>query len=522
MHSPKSGNFTFIALILAFAAVHAFHIWRLPVLPFIDLPNHLAEAYVSGNHGIHTSGVYYTALSAYQPGSLHALFCGLFGSVELGNRIFYTSYLLLIPLGMLGLIRHSKGDGFFALFSLCWVYSYSVFWGFAGFTFAIPCVLISLWSFVSYLSSPKPHWFAVLTIGLLVTYYAHVLAFLFLSTVLILSLICLRGTHWRIRVVSILSILPVVLLCVLWTAGDRSWSQQGTLTGFLVEYYRFNFASSFLARIPHLFSDDNAALAAGLGGHFVALIWSLGLVVLLAVSIARGHLKMNDLSGGDVPYRVATIFLFTALGCVMFLPNSLPGQIILFERFSVFVWLSLIWRLSRAVDSAPYRARVRYSMVALTLLHALLWSHYFARFDTLIAEPLAHMLHREELHGASLSAIMTDNSFRGRPLLIHVQNYQMVWNDGITPTKASEYRFRILQKRDTASVPRYTEWVGEGTNIPGLVNEYRSMDFLLLRGTKALDGVLPMAEYELIAAEGGWNLLGRRKVNAAPGFTREP
>ena len=75
------------ALIFAAVAAQVWLFWSLPILPFIDLPNHLPEAYVCGRHAARAAAVYHPVLTAYQPSYLHAFFCAQFVNIETGNAI---------------------------------------------------------------------------------------------------------------------------------------------------------------------------------------------------------------------------------------------------------------------------------------------------------------------------------------------------------------------------------------------------------------------------------------------------
>src|SRR5690606_2603692 len=120
--------------LLFFAGIHVFLIFFSPLLPFVDLPNHLAEATIYRYY--HSPGNlfsdYYALVPWFYPNQFHLWFCALpvFPTVELGNRFFYGLYILLLPVSIYLIVKELKGNLWFSLFSLLFLYGYNVTYGF--------------------------------------------------------------------------------------------------------------------------------------------------------------------------------------------------------------------------------------------------------------------------------------------------------------------------------------------------------------------------------------------------------
>lgn len=65
--------------LLVFVLIHALILFSMRLLPFVDLPNHLAEAtvfkYADSSNLI---GQYYKAVPGFYPNTFHTVFCSFF------------------------------------------------------------------------------------------------------------------------------------------------------------------------------------------------------------------------------------------------------------------------------------------------------------------------------------------------------------------------------------------------------------------------------------------------------------
>ncbi len=181
---------------LILIGLHLLLICTQRLYPFTDLPNHLAAATISRYYDDPSNrfAEFYALDRFLKPNVFHQSFCGLplFPSVEAANRAFLCLYVLLLPLSVLLVIKRMGGNRWFAFLSFLLLYNYNASWGFVGFIFALPLVLISLLVSTGFIERPTPlRGFA--SAGLLAAlFFVHALAALFS---VLLYIVCLFATR---------------------------------------------------------------------------------------------------------------------------------------------------------------------------------------------------------------------------------------------------------------------------------------------------------------------------------------
>lgn len=139
-------NKLFILMFPAFILVHLTLISSIKLFPFLDTPNHLGLATIYRYYGEQTNQFanYFTIDTFLKPNVFHLFFCGLkiFPSVEFANKIFYSLYVILLPLAVLLVIKKIGGNPWFSLLSFLMLYNCNVCYGFVGLTIALPFVLL--------------------------------------------------------------------------------------------------------------------------------------------------------------------------------------------------------------------------------------------------------------------------------------------------------------------------------------------------------------------------------------------
>ena len=178
-----TGTTLFSILFITFIMMHLLLVGNVRLYPFLDTPNHLAMATIYryyGQPGNHFAD-YYLIDTVLKPNVFHLFFCGskLFPSVEFANKVFYCFYVLLFPIAVLLVIRRLNGNPWFGLLSFLYIYNYSVTFGFAGFTIAIPFIFLLFYFYLDYLESARSFNTAMVTGLLLLIFFMHALAALF-------------------------------------------------------------------------------------------------------------------------------------------------------------------------------------------------------------------------------------------------------------------------------------------------------------------------------------------------------
>src|SRR5688572_28561599 len=132
------------SLLLYFVILCAIVLFSVSLLPFIDLPYHLAEAAIykyydeSGN----IISQYYKPTPWYFPNTFHTVFCSLFPTVELGNKVFHILCIALLHTFLFLIIRRLGGNPWYGLLGILFTFNYNVSFGFVGYAISIPAILI--------------------------------------------------------------------------------------------------------------------------------------------------------------------------------------------------------------------------------------------------------------------------------------------------------------------------------------------------------------------------------------------
>lgn len=506
------GKGTFTLIFTALILLHIVLINTARLFPFTDLPNHLAAATIHRYHGeaANRFAEFFSLDLFPKPNVFHLLFCGLglFPSIEFANRAYLSLYAAALPLSLLFLIRRFRGDRWFALLAFPLLYNYSVSWGFVGFFFALPIVLVSFVLMTDFTERGGLQR-GLLLAGLLASlFFVHALAALFALLIFLAVLL----VHTKGDILRFLQGLPAAApLALLLAAWWRSVPGGMESLSFLGNYY----AGPFIRTLPnrvHLLFLDNYHLFEGNAGVAVAAALSLVIVVpsLIALrrAIRRGEWR-------EVRSSAPFVLFLCALGCFMLLPNRIPRQAILCQRFSMPALVSLA--LLGAAAAGPRTAGGRNNtarkaraalFTAAALLHLVLWADYFADFNRENAT-FRPALFPEDARG-TLAGLVFDHTYRGWPSYIHFPCYYTVWRRGIATTKLVDYRFsNVRRKAGGERLPAYMEWAG---SLDGYDGRYASADLLLVRGEPRGAAAPAVAGRELLREEGAWKLYGRTAV----------
>ena len=480
----------FTALFVGMIALHAALMLSARLYPFTDIPDHLAAATIVRHAGEPSNhfAQYYRVDTFMKPNTFHLVFASLalFPSVELANRMYFALYVILLPLSVLAAIRKLGGNPWFALLSFLLVYNYSVSWGFAGFALAIPLVIFFSTSFVldarGLTGSPRILGAAA---SLALLYFIHVLAAIFCLLLLVIDAVAPvrgpAGMHGaipgRTRVARalgavILAALPLLVLIVAWWRSESRGYAGAGIFSFLRGYYGSSYVHSITGRWSILILD-NYHLFKGSAGYWVAALFSLA---ILAPAAALSFRRRPE--GGAAHSAAVLPLVLGAALCWILLPNEIPLQSVLYERFSVFVLLALVIYCGARARTALRKAGVA-ALVALCIIHYALWANYIfdfnrenAGFDEAFLRPAAS--------GETLAGLIYDYTYRGRPIYLHFPSYYIVWERSTATANFTDYRFGPVRRASVPGLPRYLEWVGKRDDYDG---RYRDMDYILMRGT---------------------------------------
>jgi len=507
----------FLAVFAGLVILHAFAVSSSRLLPFTDLPNHLAASTIVRHYGeFGTEFAKYFSVDLFpKPNVLHIAFCSakIFPSVEAANRAWYLLYVLLLPISVLLLIRRLGGTLWPTVLSLLCLYSYSVCWGFAGYTMAIPLVLLSAWASAGMaMNSGRPGsgWSGIRNAAsssslLLLLFFAHALAVIFATVLHLVFMFFARNTGPRRKALNCLTAVPAAAMLSAWWFYGRSFWFGPDTSEHLASYYSGEFFTAFPDRWKILFID-NYNMLSGTTGVMVGTAFSLVIITAVIIPLI---LKQKDAAARPEDSkrpegtRYALLMLAVSLACYLFLPKDLPGQAILAQRFSVFVTLSLtivagiLWK-GRSVRLAPALATV------VCLAHLILWWGNFHAFNR-ENESFTPDFFPDHWKGKILSGLIYDYTWNGRPAYIHYPGYYITWKKGVATTSVIGYRFGAVRRKAKLPVlPAYLEWIGRFQKYDG---RYESLDYLLVRGTVPAEHEHDTDGFEPLRTAGKWRLL---------------
>lgn len=458
-----------------FILLNVTFIFNMPLLPFIDLPNHLAEAtiykYYNTDSLLRQS---YTPVPWFYPNSFHALFCSFFPDVEWGNKVFHILYMTLLHGAMFLAIKQSKGNQWYGLLAILFTYNYNVTYGFVGFAISLSVLIVLYYVVLVYMERGNMILNFVIALLLILLFFMHAQnALLGLVIYGLMMAFHHRKSLKRMVIHCLLVPLPLAIMVFTWWF-DRPDDNEGSMLLHLKEYYSTSYFENFPIRF-RIIVFDNFQLREGMLGIFVAA--AIFLCILIPLLALRKKVVRNAISLSGMTC-FASLFFAITLGCYMFLPDSLPGQTPIFQRFCTIVILSFIILASTWLR--PVRATwLKYFVVIAISAYTLLWFEYigtFNRENSSFNKALFAGTDRNE----KLAGLIYQNHYRGRKTYIHFPNYYLIWTRGLVATKIIDYRFGIVRRPTHGQeLPYYHELIGENYSYQP---QYSAMDYLLVRG----------------------------------------
>jgi hypothetical protein len=484
-----------------FVVIHAILLFSMRLLPFVDLPNHLTEAAVykyNGTEGL--IGQNYQAVPAFYPNTFHTVFCSLFPSVEFGNKVFYVLYVFLLLWSVYLVVRELKGNLWYGLLSVLFIYNFNTTFGFTGFTIAIPTLILVFYLALRDARQPRFSYTIGAAVLMVMLYLMHAQMALF--GLLLYGLMMLLAFWKRFGLFLLKGIvagLPVIIMVAVWWSHRTAGQQEESTLDFLARYYRNDYLPEFQARI-RLFIFDHLSLTEG---RMVPLL--LNFCVILPILIALFFYgQLRKLWRRELLFP--GLFLLISLGCFIVLPRELPGQNPLFERFSTLVFLSLILVGSVLLKDVKAKWLPAFVVVA-GLAYTALWGEYMQAFNRENRSFNAAFFQGVKPEGR-MAGLVYENRFRGREVYIHFPNYNLVWNQGLTASKAIDYRFGVIRRTEKNPVPFYHEWIGREYTVPAGYAD--SLEYLIQRGAPPVTPDANTAAFRLVRQSDKWSLLERR------------
>jgi hypothetical protein len=412
------------------------------------------------------------------------VFCSLkiFPSVEFANKVFYIIYIIIFPLSSLLLINYIRGNKWFSLLSFLFIYNHSVHWGFTGFTMSVPFIIIFILFTIKYFEKQSIMNILILIVLLLLIFSMHFQNAIYCIFLFSIALIFNFKKSLSYFLKYIIIILPVILIMYYAYTFDTTSSEQH-LFPYLLSYYKNDYLFSIVERIKVLTVMDNFYFIEGSCGAVVSIFFVLSFTIPLLIYLYKRSKKVYAIIPTNNYSYYLYAFISSSFFCYLFLPNIIPGQNIIFERFTVFLMLSLIIYCAYVYKGILISLNSKFLIIFVVLSHFIIVSFYYNDFKN-ETKNFDENLFPNDSRCKRISGIIYTNTFKGRPVFIHFPMYFVVWKKGIS-TGLVDYRFGII-KRNTSfdKLPYYREWIGDSRDYK---DEYKNIEYILLKDSIKLD-----------------------------------
>jgi hypothetical protein len=107
---------------------------------------------------------------------------------------------------------------------------------------------------------------------------------------------------------------------------------------------------------------------------------------------------------------------------------------------------------------------------------------------------------------------MFENKFRGREVYLHFPGYNLVWNHGLTTSKAIDYRFGVVRRGNRGNeIPFYQEWIGKNSRI---ISSYQdSVHYLLVKEKQPVQPDSNLVNFKPVLQTAQWSLYKNSRIN---------
>jgi hypothetical protein len=395
------------------------------------------------------------------------------------------------------LIRKLGGNLWFAILSFLLVFNFSVIWGFTGYTMSVPAIMIFYLMVIDFYEIPKRRYVIVMMLLLPVIFFIHFQSALFAILILAVSGIADFRNAGRNLIKKIIIILPVSVLMITVWISSRTESYE-SLSSYLIKYYSEEYLPSFPQRMANFFILDNYFLfekAAGWIAGSVVSVFILFPLTLFIISTGKNFREKIKRDLNVYPF----IFLVCSAGCFLFLPDNIPGQNMIYERFSVIVLTGVII-FSSVIIGKEFSGKFIKWILMFSVMYMLVLSHYLFEFGEESESFIPQLL--PQMSGDKvLAALIYDYEFRGQPVYIHYHAYHTIRNSGITTNGWMDYRFSFLRRKvPMEKLPPHIAWVG---SVNAYNNEYDNTDYLLVKD----DTLRTFKNFRLMEKSKDWYLL---------------
>ncbi len=242
---------------------------------------------------------------------------------------------------------------------------------------------------------------------------------------------------------------------------------------YMLSYYTSSYFNTFFDRFNVLFVVDNYFILRGIPGVIFSLFATIPLILIFIAKISIFS-KSKVFKNQYLKYLF--ILITITFLCFFILPDVIPGQNIIFERYSVLFFLLIIIISSIIQINIKLENIIAILIPFIVLLHTLFISDYMFEFKNDTSEFTTDIF--PDSSKSRLAGVILDNDFRGSKVYAHFPMYFTVWKKGIT-TGLIDYRFGLIKRNVSRDIlPQYIEWTEKQINYD---DYYEPVDYLLIK-----------------------------------------
>ncbi len=511
---------TALAWLLVLAAC-VWPLWASGLLPFMDLPQHLATVRVLHSYNDPAYGVsHYFAIELGRTQYLAWYFLvdwlTYLMPLETAARVVFSLYAVGLPLSIAALLRAHGRDPRVALLAAPFVFNPFLFMGFANYVTALPLVFWALALLQELLDAFSWRGLVLLILVSTLLFYDHALAFVLYGALAgVTVLLGARGWHPRHWWRQTLHLAPVGVALAWWLsqslilAGAEEWHKGLGGRNVAPVDIRFKPLLERFTSFPEFLLDaypddaDEKILAAWL--ILVALVWVIG-----HDTLHRRTLSMRETLRAHVPEALFAAAFFIYLAS----PISYKWIWPISDRLAPAVALLALPAFARR--STPLRAMtlvIPATILALTMsgLHA-----KRARDFTVEAGPIHEVLAHAD-HGKRLMSLIyqPQSAVMKWPAFLHFGQYYTVERGGMANfsfANCPQSPVLFPDEGGPPKVPPRFEWTPD---VFTMAEQGYWYDYFLIRDANPARNPFGAArgQVELVVRNGPWALYR----NLAPG-----
>lgn len=410
-------------------------IWVVELPPFVDLPQHMAQ--VNAFRLLLQGDAMFTSifeLNWFTPYYIPHLILYALSSVLpllVAAKLLLSISVAVTPIVVIKLLEALDEDWRLAWLSIPGAFSFSLYWGFLSFVFAIPLGLYLLVTTVRYSDAPSLRSAGVIAVLGLALFFSHLLALGFCAAV---ALAYLTGAHFKTPLRLIKLSLPFAVplpLIIGWFLSARTWETLPKESDVFWDTLRAHF--HFLAMAPtgiDLFIPTATFVAGALFFAFPAI---------LGFKLTRK------------PSRWLAVLCVFVIFFVF--PSGAMDSVFLYVRYGVFmlpVWL-LIWEQpeSRQLRFAWFPLLLVVTIGVVNVLRFQAFKEDVAFYEAVATEIPART------RVLSLGHEYMSGKFQG-PVFLQFGAYHQALKDGISDFNFAFY-FNQLVRYKREKLPPYDQ-----------------------------------------------------------------